>query len=71
MPGEISMVSSQVLKYVRLVIIENQTDPDVDSKPVGVRFLEMSGCSGTDDLESCTGNLTRLSTDGKAYRHIG
>ena len=65
------MMSSQVLKYIRLVIIENQTDPEADSKPVGVRFLEMSGCPGEDDLETCSANYTRLSTDGQAYRHIG
>ena len=59
------------MKYVRLVMIEDQTDPDVDSKPIGVRFLEMVGCPGKDDLEACTGNFNRLSTDGKAYRHIG
>ena len=65
------MVSSQVLKYVRLVFKENQTDPDADSKPLGIRFIEMSGCSGVDDLEICSESFTRLSTDGKAYRHVG
>ena len=70
-PGEIFLESSQVVKYVRLVMIEDQTDPDVDSKPIGVRFLEMVGCPGKDDLETCAENIPRLSTDGKAYRHIG
>ena len=65
------MVSSQVLKYVRLVFIEDQTDPDADTKPLGVRFIEMAGCPGVDALETCLPSFTRLSTDGKAYRHIG
>ena len=65
------MVSTQVLKYIKLVFIENQTDPDLDSKPLGVRFIEMSGCPGEDELETCSAISTRVSTDGKAYRHIG
>ena len=52
-------------------MIEDQTDPDLDSKPIGVRFLEMVGCPGKDDLETCAETFPRLSTDGKAYRHIG
>ena len=71
MPGEISLQSSQVMKYLRLVMVEDQDDPDLDTKPLGVRFIEIVGCPGKDDLESCTGNYTRLATDGKTYRHIG
>ena len=59
------------MKYIRLVMIEDQTHPDVDSKPLGVRFIEMVGCPGKDDLETCKENSPRLATDGKAYRHIG
>ena len=60
-----------MLKYVRLVMVENQTDPDLDSKPLGVRFIEMVGCPGKDNLENCEANSPRLATDGKTYRHIG
>ena len=70
-PGEISLEATQVLKYIRLVMVEDQTDPDLNTKPLGVRFIEMSGCPGKDDLEPCSESFTRLSTDGKAYRHIG
>ena len=65
------METSQVIKYVRLVLIPDQSDPDADSKPLGVRFIQMFGCPGTGDLEPCTDNSIRLSTDEKAYRHIG
>ena len=65
------METSQPLRYVRLVMLEDQTDPELDTKPLGVRFIQMFGCPGKGELETCTGTSLRLSTDGKAYRHIG
>ena len=70
-PGEISLESSQTLRYVRLVMIEDQTDPDLGSKPIGVRLIEMVGCPGEETMEACREKSPRLATDGKAYRHIG
>lgn len=52
-------------------MVEDQTDPELDTKPLAVRFIQMFGCPGKGELETCTGTSLRLSTDGKAYRHIG
>lgn len=65
------METSQPMKYLRLVMLEDHTDPDLDTKPLGVRRIELFGCPGKGDPEPCGDTQVRLSTDGKAYRHIG
>ena len=49
----------------------HNSDPELDTKPLAVRSIQMFGCPGKGELETCTGTSLRLSTDGKAYRHIG
>ena len=71
-PGMLSLVKAAEIKYIRLEFIENGTLSEMESKPLGVRFVELYGCPlETGPLAECGTHWTRVSTNSSAYRHIG
>ena len=70
-PGILSLTNAVECKYIKLEFIEDLNFSGLEEKPLGVRQVQIYGCSLEDTLAACGTHFTRVSTNETAYRHIG